>query len=318
MLSALRPGAPISKRKALAFLDAVSQQGGVSMSVDSVRQENYWDLNGNFRWKIEDWLEPLHLNSAWKQRALLKKYGLHQPLWKHPLLPAITVWMLFAALFSALLWSYNPERDKPADFATLLAGMLVLVFGYYQWRSSRYEKSMEDFYDRLNLANCKREGADLVSRILGHPWELTKTDEASPVLSGYEEHQWSMYVYSELDNLEYVVERYRLGYMQPRHALRGLRTFYQRCVRPPFRNCALKCARCMAYNESTIHVVKRVCADIEDRREMLQPRRSQTLSWKADDRRKARWPRRTQELPLILRWWRLLASFVRGMSGSPR
>lgn len=272
------------------------------MSADPVRQESYWDLNGDLKWPIETWLKPLHAKGVRKQRSLLKEFGFRQSFLKHPLLPSVTVWMLALALLSGLLWNYSDQRDKPADLATIIAGMLVFVFGYYQWRSSRYEKSMEDFYSRLKLANEKREAAELVSKILGHPWDLKNLDECSECLEGYQEHQWSMYVYSELDNLEYVVEKYRLGYMQPRHAIRELRTFYQRCVRPSFRNRALQCARCMAYNEGTIRVVKRVCEHIEDRRK--RPRRLRKLPPPVnEDRRKA--PRRWQDLRFSRRWRKL-------------
>lgn len=260
---------------------------------DLTSKECSWDLNNKTKWYIEGWLIPFH-DSYWKQRSVLSKFGISQPVLKHPLVPSITIWILSLAFAAKIFIS------EPQDYVTPLATICAFLFGYSQWRASRYEKAMEDFYSRLGLANHKRESAQLVSSLLGHPWELNSSDECARTLHGYEDHQWSMYVYSELDNLEYILEKYKLGYMQPRHALRGLRTFYQRCARPCFRRRAVKCVRCMAYNESTVSVVKRVCEDIENRREAAQARRAYDQFWVFLERRKARLPRRSEDLPPVL------------------
>ena len=245
----------------------------------------YWESANDPKWFIEGFLDPLHLDRRWKQRSVLKKFGFRRFLFMRRVLFDSVVWVLVLAFLWGLWWMHTEHGDHaPDDYATAVVTIFAFVLGYYQWRSARYEKAMEDFYSRLNLANRKRESVALISKLLGHPWDLKGANEYSEAPCGHDDHQWSMYVYAELDNLEYVVEKYNLGYMQARHALRGLRTFYQRCARPAFRHRALKCARCMAYNDTTIRVVRKVCQDIEDRRKTPRP------------------PRRAQGLASILRW----------------
>jgi hypothetical protein len=267
--------------KALAFWMQSFQQGGARMSADPIPQESYWSSSNDPKW-IETFLAPLHLERRWKQRATLEKFGFRRFLFARRVLFDSVVWALVLAFFGGLWWLHSEHQvlgiHPPTDYATAVVTIFVFVLAYYQWRSSRYEKAMEDFYSRLGLANRRRERLALISKLMGHPWDLKGANEYSEALCGDDDHHWSMYVYAELDNLEYVVEKYNLGYMQARHALRGLRTFYQRCARPAFRYRALKCARCMAYNESTVQVVRKVCEDIEDRRSRPRPPRGHRLA----------------------------------------
>lgn len=68
-----------------------------------------------------------------------------------------------------------------------------------------------------------------------------------------------MYTYLELDNLEYAVEKYKLGYMSARQALRCLKTFQVRCKSPDFLELAQHCATINeGYTSDIIEVVKRI------------------------------------------------------------
>ena len=265
------------------------------MSIAPVPQKSNWSSANESACFIEGWLRKLHPGVTRKQRAALEALGFNQPFYRRGFLLGLTIWVL-AVSFTAFLYFYV-EPDEPSDFTTTIGGVAVFIFGYYQWRSSRYEKAMEDFYSRLNIANNRREnGKNVVFDLLGKPWELNGVHESCRAFAQGEEKHWIEYIYSELDNLEYVVEKYNLGYMKAQVALRGLRTFYQRCALPIFRKHALKCARSMAYNESTCTVVRKVYDDIESRRQALNPRRSQNLSLLGqEDRRKAPHPRRLEE-----------------------
>jgi hypothetical protein len=251
------------------------------MSADPVRQESP-GKPADSKSEIEERLKQFQIKDYWQQRRALHDFYIRQRK-----ISAVFPFVVFAsplvlALYLALWFFLNLNvtgGPKGTDVATAIAALVAFAFGYQQWRSARHEKAMEDFYSRLTLANQKREGAKLVSLLLKHPWELKGVNGDPLFLRGYKDHQWSMYVYSELDNLEYVVEKYYLGYMKPRHALRGLRTFYERCLRQCFRDRALQCVRFMGYNESTIKVVEQVCDDIEK----WQPPQSQAtgsvLKW---------------------------------------
>jgi len=113
----------------------------------------------------------------------------------------VTVLAAWLTTRCKLEWIFQGADAK--SVAQLILSIGVLLIGYQQWRDARQEASFERFYDRLNIANSRREklGAD----------------------------PFTMYVFAELDNLEYVIERYKLGYMSAELACRGLETFKSRC-----------------------------------------------------------------------------------------
>ncbi len=89
------------------------------------------------------------------------------------------------------------------------AGLLLVT--YVEWMLGRRESSMDKFYERLEIANEHRNQiADVGMRI------------------GMRMSDTERYIFTELDNLEYVIERYRFGYMSPTLAIRGVRTFVSR------------------------------------------------------------------------------------------
>lgn len=126
--------------------------------------------------------------------------------------------------------------SKGATVAAAVLALGAFIVGYHQWRAARRETSMDRFYDRLDIANRR----------------LATLEGIDP---------FHMYVFSELDNLEYVIEKYRLGYMSPEQALRGLRTFQSRIKGSngqEFAEFAEETLDKSAYSPNTCHVVKTV------------------------------------------------------------
>ena len=83
----------------------------------------------------------------------------------------------------------------------------VLLITYVEWMLGRRESSMDKFYERLEIANDHRN-------------QIADVDMRMP--------DTERYIFTELDNLEYVIERYRFGFMSPTLALRGVNTFASR------------------------------------------------------------------------------------------
>lgn len=107
----------------------------------------------------------------------------------------------------------------PKEVIVAIWALGALLLTYQQWRETRHEISMDKYYDRLEIANRKRElGGTVVHRML-HPNDVCTRESLKK----------SLLMYSELDNLEYTIEKYKLGYMKPEQACRGLRTFQHRC-----------------------------------------------------------------------------------------
>ncbi|MDB5482586.1 MAG: hypothetical protein JWO83_3639 [Caulobacteraceae bacterium] len=130
-------------------------------------------------------------------------------VWWRPALLLLTLVCAVAAAAWAH-WTIAPRTAQLKDYIDYVAPILAfsgLLASWLEWRLSKHEASLDKFYDRLDLANDYRS-------------KLTHQDQAVSALD--------MYVFVELDNLEYVVERYRMGYIAPRNALRAVRTFQSR------------------------------------------------------------------------------------------
>jgi hypothetical protein len=72
-----------------------------------------------------------------------------------------------------------------------------------------------------------------------------------------------MYIFAELDNLEYVIEKYRLGYMRPDQALRGVQAFRSRFQIKGFRDEIDRLSKegltsHAGYKPATDHVVNKI------------------------------------------------------------
>jgi hypothetical protein len=137
------------------------------------------------------------------------------------------------------LSSPNTEWHEVVATATAL---VLLGVGYQQWRASRQEVTLERYYERLELVNKRMDKLD-------GGWEET----------------FAMLVYTELDNLEYVSEKYKLGYVQPEMARRALRHFTARCMDPShgdrFRTEAASRVEAAGYEETTRDIVRSLCVN---------------------------------------------------------
>jgi hypothetical protein len=177
-------------------------------------------------------------------RTQLQRFGLKvDPFahwWRGGLLLLTLVCATAAAVWAHLATEAGPAA-KLSDYIAYVGPVLAfsgLLASYVEWRSSKHEASMDRFYERLELANRYRS-------------KLTDQDQKVSALD--------MYVFVELDNLEYVLERYRLGYIAPRHALRAARTFQSRLNMPWFKSAATRWA-CPPGKEGAVGYSADTCA----------------------------------------------------------
>jgi len=153
-------------------------------------------------WLLADW-------RRWRKnkRALEEaEFPARPARFRAPLYIALVVLVTVLAAWLTTLCKLERifQGADAKSVAQLILSLGVLLIGYQQWRDARQEASFERFYERLRIANDRRDklGAD----------------------------PFTMYVFAELDNLEYVIERYKLGYVSAELAGRGLRTFRSRCI----------------------------------------------------------------------------------------
>ena len=135
------------------------------------------------------------------------------------------------------------------DTKALIIGLGALYLGFQQWRSSRSEVSLDTFWKRLPGTNDKLDEWEEVRPFAG-PWEVSGKDSSIS-------YKYRMYVYLELDSLEYAIGKYRIGYMNSEDAYRGLNTFRQRCLASTqFCDLVLESVRNYAYDQETRSVVR--------------------------------------------------------------
>lgn len=191
-----------------------------------------------------------------KHTKYLKQFGFKPPRWVHVDIVLPWVVLLFAIVLGYLIHgTYEGIEIKGTDVAIASAGLGALLVGYWQWRKARHEISMDKYYERLDIANRRQDGNHL---------DVHKMMRAStPEIAG-ETSDVVFYIYAELDNLEYVIEKYRQGFMDPDQACRGLRTFQLRCWSEQFRLIARHRVTAGDYNPRTREVVEKVCKKIDD------------------------------------------------------
>ena len=102
----------------------------------------------------------------------------------------------------------------------------AFLLGAHEWRAARNETSLDKFYDRLEASNCLLDKWE-AARPLAGPWPNDGRRDEHDKDEAYEEQ---MYVYRELDNLDYALAKYRIGFMSDENAHRSLRTFQARCL----------------------------------------------------------------------------------------
>lgn len=133
--------------------------------------------------------------------------------WNDTALVAVAILVAVCAIaLRILLPGHNPLLDALVSIGTLIG----LTLSYIQWRAARHEASFDKYYDKLGTAN---EAFNI--------WRQRVLQESEAAL---QDHLNTMFVFAELDNLEYVLEKYRLAYVKEELAKRALLAFISRCA----------------------------------------------------------------------------------------
>ena len=165
------------------------------------------------------------------------------------------VWVaLLVALLSIALVRADARSPQPQitfeDYITFAIGAGAFLIALLEWYSARRQESLERFYDRLDLSNSRLE------KIIEFEYE-DKDPYTSKVEGGLS--VFDMWVFTELDNLEYVLDKYQNGFLASVHADRALRTFIARCRNDPAFNArALELSQNSSYQTMTTEMVERI------------------------------------------------------------
>jgi hypothetical protein len=162
---------------------------------------------------------------------------------------------------------------KGTDGISAAVGITTIVAAFAYWQSGRYEAATDRYYDRINLAN-------------------TRYEKLSP-------DAYLMYMFMEVDNLEWVIEKYKWGYITPEQAFRGLKLFYTHCreiqervpsgTKLPLSQLADAWVDKGGYLTTTCRVVKSVCEAINRAQAADDARKNHSSNQKNPVRSRAPW-----------------------------
>jgi hypothetical protein len=165
---------------------------------------------------------------------VLRRARIKVPFWrmltgKRTVLIATAVAVVAHALY--LLRPHEPvagEGDPVARILATVAAGLAFAFTYVQWHLGREEASYDKYYDRMKLVN---EHIDAAGREYARLRELAPKEEPASWLL---DHHRNMITFAELDNLEYVLGKRRLNYVEDDLVERAVRTFKAQCAQAWF------------------------------------------------------------------------------------
>lgn len=120
--------------------------------------------------------------------------------------------------------------------------------------------SFDKYYDKLDLVNKKFDS-----------WRIEILRTQPELL---QDHLYTMFVFAELDNLEYVLEKYKLGYVKQEFMDRALRTIIARCEEEQiYIGAKVECFRHRAknlmkmakgYEDTTRRIIDEICQSCDD------------------------------------------------------
>ncbi len=166
------------------------------------------------------------------------------------------------ALSLSVIAVWPGGTDANARAMTLVLTLVALGVANWQWRAVRHENSIDRYYERLHLSNKMRlEAAEAVlNAVDSGTGEVAFS--ANPATGGvaddYREMLLASYMYTELDNLEYVLHKYRYGYISRRLTNQALQHFLYRCQAPGFTDQLRWIYRIKSYSELDVPVVEKL------------------------------------------------------------
>lgn len=167
------------------------------------------------------------------------------------------------AVTGTVLATLGQGTDTVARAVTTTMTFVALSVAIWQWRNVRHENAIDTFYERLHLSNQMRLSAAEAAYAIKDA-EAQLADEQPKhlfVLDGsasYCELAVNFYVYTELDNLEYAVHKYRHGYISHDMANRALHNFQARFRMPGFAEYLKKLYGVGSYTELPNEWVKQL------------------------------------------------------------
>jgi hypothetical protein len=189
-------------------------------------------------------LTTLGCSQSWVLRV--NSYLSHPPIFLGIALVLIVASLLAAPLLARI------SRQIDVSHVVVAVGLMLtatgLVLNASQWHASLEQEAMRKYESEIAVAN-KAEEPEPVRKMMSHLYlGATTAGDVEKI----------EYVYVELDNLEYALERYTHGFASAYTTSRAVMTFLNRCESPEFRTLARRQVEVASYSPVVVEAVRRI------------------------------------------------------------
>ena len=123
----------------------------------------------------------------------------------------------------------NSPFTTAANVATLVVVVIGFWIGYKRWALAEENRNVDDTIRRKELANKMMvDNASVLLPYVGDVFDI-ETQYAETLVTDRDRLKVQMYVFTEIDNLEFVFDKVKPGLLQERQALRAINIFLARC-----------------------------------------------------------------------------------------
>lgn len=123
----------------------------------------------------------------------------------------------------------NSPFTTAANLATLYVVVMGFWIGYRRWALAEQNRNVDDTIRRKELANKMMvDNSSVLLPYVGDVFEI-EIEYAETLVTDTDRIKVQMYVFTEIDNLEFVFDKVNAGLLEDKQALRAIKIFLARC-----------------------------------------------------------------------------------------
>ena len=187
--------------------------------------------------------------------------------------------VIYPSLLKAVPSLSKEDVQNIVSLTNMIITLGAFIIAYQKWSESTFREPIDNFYERLSLTNRKFDEWPQAREMFPEFWKIDDGQASNNSEQSLNNSEQSlnnseqsfrriMYVYLELDNLEYIIMGYQRGYVDDNLALRGIQTFESRCIASPqfVRIADYIRKNSKSYNEETMKVVETIIKKLQNKR----------------------------------------------------
>jgi len=160
-------------------------------------------------------------------------------------------WSAIAYLAVATVWDWSIALV----FSQVLLGGYVVLIGYHQWIRAECNRNVEDATSKKAAVNAViQKNISTLFPYVGSAF-ASRVDYAALPVEHKSQTVIDMYIFAELDNLEFVFQKAKFGLVYPEFAFRAVKIFIARAENERFAQRAMQLVKSGRYNEDFRRVV---------------------------------------------------------------